>query len=119
MAEIILTEENFAAEVEQSTLPVLVDFWAEWCGPCRMLAPIVAELEAEYKNVKFARLNVDAEPELARQFHVESIPMIALLKGGVFLDFRVGYMPKAELSAFIAEYSDEERRGNEDKIESR
>lgn len=114
-----LTKDNFKREAEEAQELVFIDIFAEWCGPCRMLTPIVVELEVEHKNVKFARLNVDAEPELARQFHVESIPMIALLKGGVFLDFRVGYMPKAELSAFIAEYSEEERRGNEDKIESR
>lgn len=99
-----LTKENFRAEVEEAESLVVVDIYAPWCGPCRMLAPIFEELEAELACVKFAKLNVDDEPDIARLFRVESVPTVALVKGGVFLDLRVGFMPKEELASFIGEY---------------
>lgn len=99
-----LTRDNFKAEVEEHEGLIVIDLWASWCGPCRMLAPIVEELEREMPDVKFCKINVDEQMELARQFKVESIPMIALVKDNTFLDMSIGYVPKATLEGFIAEY---------------
>ncbi len=99
-----LTRDNFKSEIEDHDGLVVIDLWASWCGPCRMLAPIVEELEREMPDVKFCKINVDEEMELARQFKVESIPMIAVVKDNTFLDMSVGYVPKATLENLIAEY---------------
>lgn len=99
-----LTRENFKDEVESYDGLVVIDLWASWCGPCRMLAPIVDELEREMPDVKFCKINVDEQTELARQFKVESIPMIAVVKDNTFLDMSVGYVPKATLENLISEY---------------
>ena len=99
-----LTKENFKSEVEEYKGLVVIDLWASWCGPCRMLAPIVDELEREMPDVKFCKINVDDEMELARAFKVESIPMIAVVKDNTFLDMSVGYVPKASLVKLISEY---------------
>ncbi len=99
-----ITKENFKIEVEEAKGLVVIDLWAEWCGPCRMLAPTLDELEAEYPDVKFGKINVDNEPELARLFKVQSIPFIALVKDNVFLDMSVGYVPKASISRLIEKY---------------
>ncbi len=96
-----ITKDNFKTEVEESTSLVVIDLWAEWCGPCRMLAPVLDELEIDFPNVKFCKINVDTEPELARAFKVESIPMVALVKDNTFIDVSVGYVPKEKLAAFI------------------
>ena len=96
-----ITKENFSAEVERSELPVVIDLYADWCGPCKMLAPNIAALESELSGVKFCKINVDREPELAKAFRVTSIPMIAVVKDNVFVDFSVGYMDKEALSAFV------------------
>lgn len=102
MAEIMLTEENFAAEVEQSSLPVLVDFWAEWCGPCRMLAPVVAQLAQEYEGrAKVGKVNVDEQPGLARRFGINSIPTVMVFKNGACTDTLVGLRPKSELEELL------------------
>ena len=98
MTEITLTKENFQNEVAESPVPVLVDFWAEWCAPCRMLAPVIAEIAEEYGDkIKVGKVNVDTEPELAAAFNVESIPMVLVCKNGVVTDASIGYVSKEEL----------------------
>lgn len=100
----ILTKDNFLTEVEQHKGLILIDLYADWCGPCKMLAPVIEELEGEYTNVKFCKVNVDTEPELAGLFRVESIPMLAFVKDNTFLDLIVGYVPKENIVATIEEY---------------
>ena len=100
----VLTKNNFKSEVEEYEGLVVIDLWAPWCGPCRMLAPTLEQLEKEMPDVKFCKINVDEEMELARQFKVESIPMVAVVKDNTFLDMSVGYVPKATLENLIAEY---------------
>ncbi len=103
MAEIQLTKDTFKKEVEQSELPVLVDFWASWCGPCMMLAPTVAEIAAEYAGkVKVCKVNVDEEPELAMQFGISSIPMLILFRDGKVAKTAVGFRPKEEIVGLFA-----------------
>ena len=99
-----LTKENFKDEVERCDKLVVIDLYADWCGPCKMLAPIVEELEKEMSDIKFTKINVDNEEELARLFKVSSIPMIAVVKDNTLLDVNVGYAPKATLREFIEQY---------------
>ncbi len=96
-----LTSNNFKAEVEEHKGLVVIDLWADWCGPCRMLAPVIDELEKELSEVKFCKINVDDEPELTRLFKVQSIPTVALVKDNTLLDFSVGLVPKEKLRDFI------------------
>lgn len=103
-----LTKDNFDKEVAKHKGLVVIDLFATWCGPCRMLAPVLEELEAEYPEVKFCKINVDDERELAMQFKVESIPMVAFVKDDVFLDMSVGFVPKASLSSLIEKYKENE-----------
>ena len=98
-----INKENFEAEVEQSEDLVVIDLYADWCGPCKMIAPIMEELEREYPEVKFCKINVDEEPELTALFKVQSIPYIALVKDNTFLDFSVGYVAKATIVRLIEE----------------
>ena len=98
-----ITKENFAAEIEKCDRLAVIDLYADWCGPCRLLAPIMEELEREYPDVKFCKINVDEEPELTAMFKTESIPYIALVKDNTFLDFSVGYVAKATLVKLIEE----------------
>lgn len=100
MAEITLTETNFDQEVTNSPIPVLVDFWAPWCGPCKMQGPIVEELarEMEGKAVKIAKLNVDEAPSIASRFHVLSIPTLIIFKAGKPVDMMVGVQDKSILA---------------------
>ena len=104
MAEIKITNENFEAEVLKSEIPVLVDFWAAWCGPCRMLAPAVAQIAAECEGkVKVGKVNVDEEPELAASFQINSIPTLVVMKGGKAVRAAVGFQPKAQILALLDE----------------
>ena len=96
--------EDFFKEVEEYSGLVVIDLYADWCMPCKMLSPIMTELEGEYPNVKFCKINVDEEPELARQFHVQSIPMLAFVKDNTFLDMIIGLSPKSEIEKMIKEY---------------
>lgn len=102
MAEITITRNNFEQEVLQSDIPVLIDFWAAWCGPCRMVAPIVAQIaEEQAGKVKVGKINVDEEQALAMQFGIQSIPTMLVFKGGQVVNKAVGYMPKEQLEAML------------------
>lgn len=101
MAVIHVTKENFEVEVLKSDKPVFIDFWASWCGPCQMVAPVVEELAGEINDVKFAKVNVDEQPDLARQFQIMSIPTMVLLKEGKVVDTTIGAQPKEDLIKFI------------------
>lgn len=97
-----LSDKNFASEVLQSSLPVLVDFWATWCGPCRAIAPIVEDLAKEFSGrVKMTKLNVDENPSTPGQYGVRGIPTLILFKEGKVLDQIVGSVPRARLKAMI------------------
>jgi len=97
-----LNNGNFEAEALKSEIPVLVDFWAEWCGPCRMVAPTVAQLADEYAGkLKVGKLNVDNAREVASKYGIRSIPTLMIFKGGVVKDTAIGAQPKEALKAFI------------------
>ena len=103
MATVKVDNNNFASEVLNAAEPVVVDFWAEWCGPCKMIAPALEEISNELAGkVKVTKLNIDDNPELAAQFGVRSIPTLAIFKGGQVADIKVGAAPKTALSAWIA-----------------
>ena len=97
MAVTVITKENFEQEVMKSDKPVLIDFWAGWCSPCRMLSPVVDEIAEETTTAKICKVNVDEEPELAAQFKVMSIPMLAVIKEGKVVNTSVGVKPKAAI----------------------
>ena len=102
MAEITITKNNFENEVLKSDKPVLLDFWANWCGPCKMLSPIVSQISEKYADtVKVVKVNVDEQPELAAAFQVASIPMLVVMKQGKVINTSVGYMPIEQIEAML------------------
>ena len=102
MAKLKITRENFENEVMKSNIPVLIDFWAPWCGPCRMMGPIIEQLAEEYEGkAKVGKVNVDEEGELSQAFGVMSIPTIVLVKDGKVVRQAVGARPKAEVEAML------------------
>ena len=102
MAEIVLTEQNFEQEVLKSDIPVLVDFWATWCGPCRMLAPTIAKIAEEQSGViKVGKVDVDEEPELAAKYGIASIPTLMVFKNGECTDTQVGFAPKDQILGML------------------
>lgn len=102
MAELKITRENFENEVMKSNIPVLIDFWAPWCGPCRMMGPIIEQLAEEYEGkAKVGKVNVDEEGELSQAFGVMSIPTIVLVKDGKVVKQAIGARPKAEVEAML------------------
>ena len=103
MNEIVLTKENWESEVTNSDVPVLVDFWAVWCGPCRMIAPTVSEIASEYAGkIKVGKVNVDEQMQLAIKYRVEVIPTLLFFKDGQIKVQKHGYMDEQEIKSIIA-----------------
>lgn len=104
MSELKITKNNFENEVLKSDKPVLIDFWANWCGPCRMLSPIISEIAEEYgEKVKVCKVNVDEEMDLAAAFRVSGIPMLVVMKDGQVTNTAVGVRPKEQIIRMIGE----------------
>ena len=101
MSAINVNKNNFGREVLNSDKPVLLDFWASWCGPCRMVSPIVDEIAAERSDIKVCKINVDEQPELAARFGVMSIPTLVVMKNGKVINQAVGARPKAQILAML------------------
>ena len=101
MCVIHINKSNFQNEVLNSEKPVLLDFWAPWCGPCRMVSPVVDEIASERGDIKVGKVNVDEQPELAAQFGVMSIPTLVVMKGGKLANKTVGAKPKAQILAML------------------
>jgi len=96
--ELAVTTATFEAEVVKSAIPVVADFWAEWCGPCRMIAPVLKELARDYKDrLKVAKINVDEQPDLASRYGIQSIPTLLFFKGGEMVRQQIGAVPRAVL----------------------
>ena len=101
MATAVITKENFQSEVLDTQGTVLIDFWADWCGPCRMLSPIVDQVAAQHSDVKVGKVDIDAQPELASRFGVMSIPTLIVFKNGQKVGESVGLVPKENIEALL------------------
>jgi thioredoxin 1 len=102
--EVTVTKSNFDAEVTKSAVPVVADFWAEWCGPCKMIAPVLKDLARDYKDrIKIAKIDVDSEGELAQQFNIVSIPTILVFNKGQVVKQQIGAVPRQALEKMIKE----------------
>lgn len=101
MSVTVITEDNFKTEVLESDKPVLLDFWADWCGPCKRLSPLVDQIAEERDDIKVGKVNVDEEGELARQFGIMSIPTLIVFKSGEVYKKSVGAVPKAQIEAML------------------
>ena len=102
MSAITITKENFENEVLKSDKPVLIDFWASWCGPCMMVSPLVDEIAEENSNIKVGKINVDEQPELSASFRIESIPTLIVIKNGKMTAKSIGAVPKSEIINLIS-----------------
>ncbi|OQA71679.1 MAG: Thioredoxin C-1 [Firmicutes bacterium ADurb.Bin248] len=102
MSVITITKENFNKEVLESAKPVLLDFWASWCGPCRMVSPIIDEIAAESPDIKVGKINVDEQNELAANFNVMSIPTLVVIRDGKVVNKAVGVRPKQQILSMLA-----------------
>ena len=102
--EMTVTTATFEAEVIKSAIPVVADFWAEWCGPCRMIGPVLKDLAKDYKDkLKIAKINVDEEPDLASRFGIQSIPTLLFFKGGQVVKQQIGAVPRPVLEKIVKE----------------
>ena len=101
MAALTINKENFQREVMESDKPVLLDFWASWCGPCRMVGPVIEEIARERTDIKAGKVNVDEQPELARMFGVMSIPMFVVIKDGKVVNQAIGARPKGAILSML------------------
>lgn len=101
MSAININKGNFKEEVINSNKPVLLDFWAPWCGPCRMVGPVIEEIAKERSDIKVGKINVDEQPELASQFNVMSIPTLVVMKGGKIVNQAAGARPKSQILAML------------------
>ena len=101
MSIINLTKDSYHNEVMETEKVVVIDFWATWCGPCKMMAPVVEEVAKDYPDVKVCKVNVDEEPELSNAFKIVSIPTIVVIKNGEIIDSVVGYSPKEDIEKII------------------
>lgn len=101
MSVIQIDKGNFVSEVLHSDKPVLLDFWASWCGPCRMVSPIIDEIAAARSDIRVGKINVDEQPELARQFGVMSIPMLVVMKNGRIVNQAVGARPRSAIESML------------------
>lgn len=102
MSTLKITRDNFEKEVLNSDKPVLLDFWAAWCTPCKMVSPIIEEIASEVRDAKVGKINIDEEPELAAAFNVMSIPTLAVMKNGKVIDSMVGARPKSAIMKLLA-----------------
>ena len=101
MSAMVITKANFQTEVMESDRPVLLDFWASWCGPCRMVSPTIDEIASERDDIKVGKINVDEQPELAGAFQVMSIPTLVVMKGGKIANRAMGARPKAQILSLL------------------